>query len=77
MPRYLVTFQEEASVCPDLCDHGALFLRDILQSIYLGEGMEKNHTARPGFMSLLIWSNPGPQELCAKPKMQSSKQSKF
>lgn len=37
MPRYIVKFQERSRVCNDLCDHRTLFLRDDLESIYLGK----------------------------------------
>lgn len=37
MPRYIVKFQEGSRVYNNLCDHGTLFLREILQSIYLGK----------------------------------------
>ena len=56
MPRHIVPFQEEARVCTDLCDHGAFFLRDILQSIYLGKGMEKNTRQVPVLWA--CWSGP-------------------
>lgn len=37
MPRYIVKFQEGSRVYNNLYDHGTLFLREILQSIYLGK----------------------------------------
>lgn len=72
-----MTFQEESRVCTDLCDHRTLFVRDILQSIYLGKVMAKNSLASSSFTNLPIWSNEGLQELNAKPEVQSSKQIKF
>lgn len=37
MPMYIAKFQGGSRVHNNLCDHGTLFLRDILQSICLGK----------------------------------------